>query len=289
MGFDQGVDDLGREIIAFQSHGVDASWSCRIAFEQHVWGYVVPDGAGARHEAVAADRGEVMHRNGARERGMIVNVNVSCQQGIVGNDDVVAQLTIVGNVGACHQEVVITDMSDALFLFRCPVDGRALADNIVVADDHFGIATGIADVLRLTADHRVGVNVIVATDGDITHQGHVVFQLCSASDAHLRPDNAIGPDLDVIVDFGTRVNGCVFGKIIGHGRDSFTVIGLGATLKRFLRPSLGNDCADQLRVEPMSTAIGDHSPDKVATHQGKVAHHVNHLVTHAFVREAVRF
>ena len=81
----------------------------------------------------------------------------------------------------------------------------------------------VADVLRLAADDGVGIDVVVAADGDVAHQGDVVFQPRAAADAHLRPDDAEGADFDFVVDFGAGVDRGIFGKVTGHGRDSFTV------------------------------------------------------------------
>ncbi len=56
---------------------------------------------------------------------MIVNVNVAGEQRVIGGDDMVSQLAIVRNVAAGHQEVMVADAGDALFLFRGPIDGDA--------------------------------------------------------------------------------------------------------------------------------------------------------------------
>ena len=111
-----------------------------IALDEHVGRHVVPHGAHAGHETVAADGGEMVHGHGAGKRGMVVDVDVSAQQRAVGDDDVVAQLAIVGDVAAGHEEVVVAHAGDAVFFFRGAVDGDALADDVVVADDHPGVA-----------------------------------------------------------------------------------------------------------------------------------------------------
>ena len=79
MGFGQGMNDLGREIVAFQSHGINTARLGWIAFHEHVRGYVVPHRAAAGHEAVAADGGKMMHSHGPGKRSVIVDVNVSRQ------------------------------------------------------------------------------------------------------------------------------------------------------------------------------------------------------------------
>ena len=145
----------------------------------------MPHGADAGHEAVAADGGEVVHGHRPGKRGMVVDVDVSAQQRGVGDDDVIAQLAIVGDVAAGHEEVVVADAGDAVLLFGGAVDGDALADDVVVADDHLGVGAAVADVLRLAADDHVGIEVVAAAEGDVAHQGDVVFQPRAAADAHL--------------------------------------------------------------------------------------------------------
>ena len=137
----------------------------------------------------------------AGKRGVVVDVDVSAQQRGVGDDDVVAQLAIVGDVAAGHEEVAVADAGDALFLFRGAVDRHALADDVVVADDHLRVGAAVADVLRLAADDDARVDVVAAADGDVAHQGDVVFQPRSAADPHLGTDDAERADLDVVVDF----------------------------------------------------------------------------------------
>ena len=121
----------------------------------------------------------------AGKRGVIVDVDVSAQQRAVGDDDVVAQLAIVGHVAAGHEEVVVADAGDAVFLFRGAVDRDALADDVIVADDHLGFAAAVADVLRLAADDHAGIDVVALADGDVAHQGDAVFQPRAAADADL--------------------------------------------------------------------------------------------------------
>ena len=87
---------------------------------------------------------------------------------------------------------------------------------------HLGVAAGVADVLRLAADDRAGIDVVVAADRDVAHQGDVVFQPRAAADADVRADDAEGADLDIVVDFGAGVDRHIVGNVGGHRRGSFT-------------------------------------------------------------------
>ena len=128
MGLGQAIDHVRRELVPLERHDVDAPRPGRRAFAEHERRHVVQHAAQAADEAVAADRREMMHGHGARERGVVVDVNVPAQQRAVGHDDVVAELAVVGHVATGHQEVVVADPRDAVFLFAAAIDRHAFAD-----------------------------------------------------------------------------------------------------------------------------------------------------------------
>ena len=47
--------------------------------------------------------------------------------------------------------------------------------------------------------------MVVLAERDAAHQGDVVFQPRSATDADFRADNAKGTDLDIAIEFGARI------------------------------------------------------------------------------------
>ena len=214
--FGQAVDRFGRKVVALKRDDVDAAGAGRVTLDEHVGGHVVQHAAQPAHEAVAADRRVVMHRHGARERSVIVHVHVSAEHRAIGHDDVIAKLAVVRDVAAGHDEVVIADGRNTLFLFGAAVDRRALANHVVVADDDLRVAAAVAEVLRIAADHHAWIDVVVLTDGDVPHQGDAVFEPGTASNAHVGADDAEGADLDVVVDFSFRVNRHVFGDVPSH-------------------------------------------------------------------------
>ena len=112
----------------------------------------------------------------------------------------------VRDVAAGHQEVVASDGRHAFFLFGGPIDRDALANHVVVANDHLRVAAAVTDVLRLAADDHAGPQVVVLTKGHAAHQRDVVFQSRTAADASIRPDHAEGTDLDVDVDLGAGMD-----------------------------------------------------------------------------------
>ena len=223
--FGEEIDDVGRELIALQSHDIDASRSSRVTFHEHERRDVVQDSAESPHESVTADGGVVVNGRPSGHRRMIVEVNVAAQQGPISHNDVVAKLAIMSNVGTRHKEVVATNEGDPVLLFTGSIDRHSLAYDVVIPDDHLSVAALIGYVLGLAADDHVGIDMVVATNGYMPHHGNVVFNPGTGTDAHMRTDHGKRPYLDVVVKFGLGMNGYVFGGVNGHGgwRDSLVL------------------------------------------------------------------
>src|SRR5262249_46694976 len=140
MRFGQAVDRFGREIFTLERDDVNAPRPRGMTIDQHVWWHVVQHAAHAGHEAVRTDRRVMVYAHAARDRGVIMNVNVASQQRAVGHDDVIANTAVVGDVRTGHEEVVVTDRGDAVFLLGGAVDRDAFADNVRIADRYLRLA-----------------------------------------------------------------------------------------------------------------------------------------------------
>ncbi len=151
---------------------------------------------------------------------MVVNVDMAGQQGVIGDNDVIAQLAVVGNMAAGHKEIMTADPGKSILFFRGPIDSDALADDVVIADDDFGIAAAIAYVLGIAADDGPGIDMVVTSDGNVSHQGNAVFQPGSATDGDVRPHDAVGAYFHFVVDLGPGINSCVFEDICRHSGGS---------------------------------------------------------------------
>ena len=189
--------------------------------DEHVRGHVVPHAAQARHEAVRTHGGEMVDRHGAGKRRVVVDVDVPTEEHSVGQNDIVPEAAIVGHVGASHQEVVVAQRGDSVFLFGAAIDGDALADDVVVADHHLGVAARITDVLGLPADDRARIEVVVLADRDVSHHGHAIFQPRPAPDPHIGADDTERADFHFIVDLCPRIDAHVLGDIRSHHRGSW--------------------------------------------------------------------
>ena len=92
----------------------------------------------------------------------------------------------------------------------------AFANQVVVADDHLGVAAAVADVLRLAAKHDARIDVIVAADRNPAHDRDVIFQPRAVADADVGTDHREGADFDFRIDFSTGMDRDVFGDETSH-------------------------------------------------------------------------
>ena len=77
VGVGQGVDHIGRKVVAFQGNHVDAARPSGVALDEHVRRYVVQDSTEPTDKAIATDRRIVMNAHAARKRRMVMDVNVA--------------------------------------------------------------------------------------------------------------------------------------------------------------------------------------------------------------------
>ena len=171
-----------------QRHDIDATRPGRCAFAEHERRHIVQHAAQSADKAVAADRRKVVHGHRAAQRGVVVDVHMPAQQRAVGHDDVVAQLAVVGDVAAGHQEILVAEPRDAVFFFAAAIDRHAFANDVAVADHDLGVAAGVADVLRLAADHDVRIDDVIVADRHVAHDRHGVQQPRAALDPRMRAD-----------------------------------------------------------------------------------------------------
>ena len=72
-----------------------------------------------------------------------------------------ADVAIVGYVHIGHNPVVVTDRGDTAILNGAPTDRAPFSERVAVANDKAGRLTGVLLVLRLVADRRELVDVVV--------------------------------------------------------------------------------------------------------------------------------
>ena len=163
------------------------------------------DGAGAGH-GVRPDLAELVNLRVATQDDPVTDVDVTCQVGGVGEDGVVAHHAVMRDVDIGHDPVVVTDPGGAAVLHGAPVDGDALADGVAVADLEGGVLAGVLLVLRGGADRAKGIQAVVLAQRGGAFEHHMRPHLAAGADAHARPDDGIGADLDAAVQLGSRVD-----------------------------------------------------------------------------------
>src|SRR5690606_17055398 len=80
----------------------------------------------------------------------------------------------------------------------------------------------VADVLRLGANNHVGKQNVVATQRDAAHEGHVIVQPRTASDAYAGADHAERPNDDVFVELRSGIDPSV--RRDGGGHVAFPIV-----------------------------------------------------------------
>lgn len=122
------------KVTAAQADGVDAGVGDGVTACLDEGGDVLVDARATLEHDVGADVAELVDQRAAADDGEVVNLDLAGDLRGVRHDDVVADLAVVGDVGVCHDQAVAAD--DGVPLRGCAaVDGDALADGRVVADD----------------------------------------------------------------------------------------------------------------------------------------------------------
>ena len=161
-----------------------------------------------------------MNADTARDGHERLDMTVTAQDRVVGDDDPVVDHAIVGDMHVDHQQVVGADPGDALLFLAAAVDGHAFAKDVVVADLDAGRAASERDVLWLAADDREGMDDIVfAERGDALDAG-MGDQAGAAADLDIRPDDAVGPDFDVVGDLRAGIDARRVSNQSGHAESS---------------------------------------------------------------------
>ena len=132
----------------------------------------------------------------------------------------VADLAVVRNVRTGHEEAVVSHPRHAVLLLRGTVDRDTFAEDVVIPDHDLGGTAAIAQILGFTADDNPRMEPVVLANRDMSGDGHIVDQSCTATDRDLRANDAEGTDLDIVINDGLRIDDRVLGNDSGHGPNS---------------------------------------------------------------------
>lgn len=206
VGFTDRANGSGGEIFPLECDDVDASWSGREPFGEHVRGDVLQDARQTADEAVASDRGKVVYRDATAERRIVFDSDVAAEHDVVGGDHAVFHNAIVSDVGVGHEVALAADAGDSEILFSSPVHGHTFSKDVAVPDGDLCWRALVRQVLRVCSNNAAGKESIVATDGGVTGESHAVFEAGATTDAHIRPDHAVVSDSNVFIEFCSRID-----------------------------------------------------------------------------------
>src|ERR1043165_1444394 len=142
------------------------------------------------------------------EKDIVTDLAMPPDHGVVGENNVVADMAIVRHVGPNHQKAGVANGSDPSSTRGAGIDGNALADLAVRADDKPCRLAFVVHGLRRRAEGGERINRRARADGRVAGKVRVRDQLAVIAKRDVRTDYAIGADFDVRADDGARRYAC---------------------------------------------------------------------------------
>src|SRR5690606_26437528 len=127
----------------------------------------------------------------------VVDPDVTGQGGVVDQDAVVADHAVVADMDVGHQQVVVADGGLAAVLHGATVDGHALADHVVIANDQAGRLALVLEVRSVLAHRGELEDLVVPADHGRALEHHVRADHGTLADFHIGPDDRPRADLDI--------------------------------------------------------------------------------------------
>ena len=112
----------------------------------------------------------------------------------------------MGDVDINHQQVMATDPGNALVLYRPPVQGTALTDHIVIADDQLGRLVAILFILTSLADAGELKDLVVFADPGRSLDNHMGGNPAARFNHHIGTDQCPGANLNTVSDLGAGID-----------------------------------------------------------------------------------
>src|ERR1019366_8225205 len=154
-----------------------------------------------RHDRVSADAAELMHPDLALANRVLLDNAVAGQPRARRQDHVVADDAVVRHVRVRHHQRVTADFGFHPAAFGAAVNGRELADHVVVADfDDRRFALEF-EVLWFPADGGELPDAIALTDRGITLDHRAGADHAAGSYLDVRSDHRARTDFDARVEF----------------------------------------------------------------------------------------
>ena len=105
-----------------------------------------------------------------------------------------------------HEKVFVTDLGDSVFFLATSVNGYSFTKCVLIAYDNTSVRALVAEVLRFGSHDNIGIQNIVFSQGDISHESDVVEESSTRPDFCIWSYHAKRADFDIDVDFCSRIN-----------------------------------------------------------------------------------
>ena len=143
---------------------------------------------------------------------MVADGNMPGQLDTVVQYDPVADLTVVRQVRVRHEPIVVAHPGHPRSTGRCPVEGAAFPDRVVVANLQPRRLVPVPRVLWWAAQRRERMDPVVAAEAGVARDNHACADPGTGTDLYVLVNDCVGADLDVGselrvgMDDGSRVN-----------------------------------------------------------------------------------
>ncbi|MEJ2032785.1 MAG: hypothetical protein P8Y63_07055 [Deltaproteobacteria bacterium] len=107
---------------------------------------------------------------------------------------------------AWYEHIIVTDAGPAVTALGAAMNGDVFPDGVVVAHDELGALPMVLEILRVAANMGEWADSVGGSHSGRTAEHCVWPNLAVRADAHLRPDDRIGPHDDGAVQLGMRVD-----------------------------------------------------------------------------------
>jgi len=131
------------------------------------WQYILVDTGESLQYRQAPNPAKLMNHDSTAEKHPVSHLDMPSDRGTAGKNIAIAQTGVMADMGVIHEIIAGADPGCSPSL-GCPADRYPFTEHIVIANIERGNASGIKrQILRLTTQHRRGMNAIVAPHADM--------------------------------------------------------------------------------------------------------------------------
>lgn len=149
------------------------------------------------------DLAELMHGGERGEHRVSADFCMAADHGVIRQHNVIGDIAVMSNMSIRHDEAMRADARRARFT-GAAMNRHELANDVVIANEQMaGIDSAVErSILRVVAENRAAVNVIVAADRRVLVHDRVRTQNGVIADAATGSDERAGADRNTGAQFG---------------------------------------------------------------------------------------